>query len=179
MVRSQDPTPTQPASGSGVADEVLDALMATVGRVVWFVVRATALLVWWSVLFPMLSLPVAASIYLAILGGWPAGAATGAGFVLLLAGWRLSGPWSFHRAVSGRIWKRRRRRLVYRRPWPQLCALHGLTATLDDSVLVPVLRSVQVGYVTDRLTVRMLVGQTVTGWAAQGEAFAHTFGALT
>ncbi|MGI8761055.1 MAG: FtsK/SpoIIIE domain-containing protein [Jatrophihabitantaceae bacterium] len=133
----------------------------------------------WAVAFPMLSLPVIGCGELAARYGWAAGTTAGVGFLLILAGWRLTGPVSFRRFVSGRIWRRWRRWSLYRRPWPQICALHGLTATLNEEVLVPQLRRARVGYGQDRLSVQMLPGQTVTDWQAQAEALAHAFGALT
>ena len=49
-------------------------------------------------------------------------AIVGLASVMILAGWRLRYPESFHRLVSGRIWKRWRRWSTYRRPWRHLCA---------------------------------------------------------
>jgi S-DNA-T family DNA segregation ATPase FtsK/SpoIIIE len=68
--------------------------------------------------------------------------------------------------------------MAYRRPWAHLCALHGLTATLNDTVLVPALHQVRIGPSTDTVTVGMLYGQTVDDWAARSDALAHAFGAL-
>lgn len=176
MVRSEPAKtgPTPSSAGDEVATAVIDGLV----QLLLALVKAAWMLTRWAVAFPMLSLPMLAALDLGVVDGWAAGALTGGGSVLLLAGWRLTGPGSFHRLVSGRVWKRWRRWSVYRRPWAQTCALHGLAAPLNDDVLVPRLRRARVGYVVDVLTVRMLPGQTVTDWQAQGEALAHSFGAL-
>lgn len=176
MVRSEPAKTGSTPSNAG--DEVATAVIDGLAQLVLASAKTAWLLTRWAVAFPMLSLPLLAALDLGLVDGWPAGAVTGAGFTLILVGWRLTGPRSFHRLVSGRVWKRWRRWSVYRRPWAETCALHGLAAPLNDDVLVPRLRRARVGYVVDQLTVRMLPGQTVTDWQTQGEALAHSFGAL-
>lgn len=177
MVRSENPSP--PAGGHSTTDETIADVAAAVGQLLWFTIRLTRMLGWWSVLFPMISIPTAAAIYLGVTHGWLAGVITAAVAAALHGAWRLTGPVSFRRAVSGRIWKRWRRWSIYRRPWADLCALHGLANTLNDQVIVPTLRRAKVGYLSDTLTVRMLTGQSLTDWQAQSDALGHTFGALS
>ena len=175
MVRSENNP--RSSTGAGAGDRGAEIAVEALGRLGVAIIRGGLLMLWWSILFPMLSVPAAGAGYLGWLCGWPTGVATAAAGALAVLGWRLGHPGSFHRLVSGRIWKRRRRWVTYRKPWPHVCALHGLNATLNDIVLIPKLRSVRVGYVADTVVVRMLVGQTLSMWQAQADALAHTFGA--
>lgn len=177
MVRSETPTP--PAGGHSTTDEVIAEVVCGVGQLLWFAARATVVVAWWSVLFPMISIPVAGAAYLGVTHGWLPGVIAAATGAATLGLWRLAGAKSFRRAVSGRMWKRWRRWLTYRRPWADVCALHGLANTLNDRVIVPRLRRARVGYLSDKLTVRMLTGQTLTDWQGQSDALGHTFGALS
>jgi len=177
MVRSEN-NPRSSAGGGG-GDQAGEAAVEALGRVGVAIIRGALRLGWWSMLFPMLSVPAAGAGYLGWRSGWATGVATAAAGALGLLGWRLGHSGSFHRLVTGRIAKRRRRWIVYRKRWPEVCALHGLSATLNDTVLIPRLRSVRVGDIADTVLVRMLVGQDLTTWAAQSEALAHTFGART
>lgn len=174
MARSETNQPHRPGSG----DELVVVMVVAVFAAAWRVAKATVRVCRWAVLFPMLSIPCALTVWVDATSGGPPASATGVAFAMMLAGWRLAWPASFRRAVSGRMWKRRRAWKLYRRPWSHLCALHGLTATLNDHVLVPRLCRLRVGYVTDVVTVRMLYGQTVTDWHARSDALAHAFGAI-
>jgi S-DNA-T family DNA segregation ATPase FtsK/SpoIIIE len=154
------------------------------GRLTWAVthlltlaVRGAIRLVWWSILFPMLSVPFAVAIGLAGARdfGWSLFTAVAA--TLALIAWCRLAPKSYRVLVSGRIWKRRRSWKVYRARWTNVCVLHGLTRTLNGAVLVPPLARPVIGYSFDRLTVRMLAGQTIEDWSRNADAFAHTFGA--
>ena len=174
MVRSES---KQPAP-NGAGEEFLEAAMAGLVWLTLRLVKAAMHVAWWAVLFPMLSVPAALTGWVAANVGWPSATAFVTGSCLSLAAWRVHWPDSFRRVVSGRIWKRWRAWATYRRPWADLCALHGLTATLNDQVLVPRLDRLQVGYVTDTVTVRMLYGQAIGDWQKQSDALAHAFGAL-
>lgn len=174
MVRSEARRPS--GSGRGPVGTVAGEVTVLA---VWDVLKGVALLVWWGVLFPMLSLPAAGCAWLGWAYGWPA-AATAAGIsILVLFCWRVFAPGSWRRWVSGRMWKRLRRWWIYRRPWAATCALHGLSAMLNERVLVPSLGSVRIGFVTDTITVRLLRGQSVTDWEHQCDALAHAFGATS
>ncbi|MGH9131653.1 MAG: FtsK/SpoIIIE domain-containing protein [Acidimicrobiales bacterium] len=170
MVRSQNKPTTN--------DDIAVVLIGELAKFVFGWIHAVIALVCWAVAFPMLSVPLGLCVWMTSIGGEGAGIAAAVVFVLGLATWRLAAPSSFHRCVSGRIWKRRRAWRVYRRPWPHLCALHGLTAMLNESVVVPRLHRVQVGYVSDLVTVRMLYGQTLADWQGCSDALAHGFGAM-
>jgi S-DNA-T family DNA segregation ATPase FtsK/SpoIIIE len=155
-----------------------------IGGLIWAVAHLLALafrgvlrLVWWSILFPMLSLPFAVVIGDALAGEFGWSLFTACTTIIALIGWSRLAPKSYRALVSGRIWKRRRSWKVYRARWTNICALHGLTRTLNGGVLVPALARPVVGYTFDRLTVRMLAGQTIDDWSRNADAFAQTFGA--
>jgi S-DNA-T family DNA segregation ATPase FtsK/SpoIIIE len=153
-------------------------------RLIWAVAHLISLafrgairLVWWSILFPMLSMPLALVIGLAAERDYGWSLFTLLATTLALITWSRFAPKSYLALISGRIWKRRRSWKVYRTRWTNVCALHGLTRTLDGAVLVPPLARPVIGYTFDRLTVRMLAGQTIDDWSRNADAFAHTFGA--
>lgn len=164
---------------SASAHTLSDDILGAVGQLIWHIFLAVLHLAWWALLFPMISLPVAASTYFAVMADWSTTIMIAVGSALVLFGWRIIGPRSFRACVSGRIWKRWRRWNIYRRRWADICALHGLTATLNNKVLVPFLRRPKIGYVTDTLTVKLLAGQTLTDWSSQADALTHTFDALS
>ena len=153
------------------------SLTWAVTHLIALAVRGAIRLVWWSILFPMLSVPFTVALGLAAAGdfGWSLFTAVAA--TLALIAWSRLAPSSYRALVSGRIWKRRRSWKVYRTRWTNVCALHGLTRTLNGSVLVPPLARPVIGYTFDRLTVRMLAGQTIDDWSRNADAFAQTFGA--
>src|ERR1035441_9269258 len=70
-------------------------------------------------------------------------------------------------------WSRWRIWWIYRRRWPAICALHGLTASLTGRTLVPPLRSVTIGTTCDIAVVQILVGQSVANWQSKGLALAE------
>lgn len=156
-----------------------DDLPVALARMVLAIITLAVRIVWWSILFPMLSLPAVASACAAIYAQWWDGITSALLFTTILVGWRFGHPSSFRRLVSGRLWKRRRYFRIYRRRWASVTALHGLTAALDGVVLVPPLKKIKVGYSHDLLTVHMLIGQTAGDWSAQSEALAHAFGAAS
>lgn len=174
MVQS---TTREPANSSN--DGLIVDIIIAVCRLAWFLTRRTVILAWWAILFPMLSIPALATVYVLISWGWVRALVTVVASTVGLALWRFLGPVSFRRLVSFRIWARRRRYRVYRRPWAAVCALHGLTTPLDGQPVVPRLRKTRIGHAADELLVRLIPGQTVADWAAQSDAFAHSFGAHT
>ena len=175
MVRSESsPKHSPPAPADGLVTVVEIA-----AKLIWIGFKFELLLIVWAVLFPMLSLPILVTAAAGEQGGFWAATAVGLASLMVLAGWRLRYPGSFHRLVSGRIWKRWRRWQTYRRPWRHLCAMHGLTVVLNDQVSVPKLCRVRVGYVSDGVTVRMLYGQNIEDWQRVSDALGHAFGAVS
>jgi DNA segregation ATPase FtsK/SpoIIIE, S-DNA-T family len=126
--------------------------------------KGLGVLVWWSVLFPMISIPILASVWVGFRDGPVFGVLLAAVSGLTLVAWSQLWPASFQQWVTARIRSRWRSWWVYRHRWTAICTLHGLTAKLDDRTLVPALRSVTVGAVSDVVLVRILTGQSVADW---------------
>jgi S-DNA-T family DNA segregation ATPase FtsK/SpoIIIE len=161
--------------GSNNSHSTGSAVDEGVATIVMALAKGVGLLVWWSVLFPMISIPALASVWI--------GFRFGPVFVLVLAvvsglalaaWWQLS-PTSFQQWVTHPIRTRWRIWWVYRSRWTAICTLHGLTAKLDQRTLVPTLRSVTVGATCDVVVVRVLTGQSVTDWQNRAAALAEAF----
>jgi S-DNA-T family DNA segregation ATPase FtsK/SpoIIIE len=172
MVRS---TSKSPASSD---DDLFVMAFAGFLKIGFQLLRAGVVVAGLAVAFPMISVPAGLCLWVASLAGGSAGLGLAIVFAIGALAWRYFAPASFHRWLSGPVWKRWRRWAVYRRAWPHLCAMHGLTAVLNDKVIVPRLHRVRVGYVADAVVVRMLYGQTVGDWAERSDALAHAFGAI-
>ncbi|WP_458687116.1 FtsK/SpoIIIE domain-containing protein [Nocardia tengchongensis] len=152
--------------------------MADAGELVVKLAYGLGLVLWWSVLFPMLSLPVAGAVALGWWQGWPYGVAAGVGALACWGVWWMRWPASFERWVTGRIQQRYWRWWRYTRRWKNLMALQRLTVELNDRVLTPPLVSARVGCVTDKLEIAILDGHTVEDWQARAEALRHSFKAI-
>ena len=147
----------------------------TITLIVVALAKGVALLAWWSVLFPMISIPTLASIWIGLRYGPVFGLVLAAVSGLALAAWSQLSPKSFQQWVTQPIRTRWRIWWVYRRRWTAICTLHGLTAKLDDRTLVPALCTVTLGTTTDVLVVRILTGQSVADWQNRSAALAETF----
>ena len=147
----------------------------TITIIVIAVAKACALLVWWSVLFPMISIPILASLWVGFRDGPVFGGLLAAVSGLALVAWSQLWPASFQQWVTARIRSRWRTWSIYRHRWTAICSLHGLTAKLDDQTLVPALRSVTIGSTTDVVEVGILTGQSVADWQNRSAALAETF----
>lgn len=163
-------TPTNQTRTSN--NDAVSEVATGIGLLAWYLIRAGAALTWWAVLFPMLSLPTALTVWVWCAYGWPAGVTAALGMVLGLVGWRLLHPSSFRTTVTARIRARIRRRR-YRVAWASVCALNGLAPTLDSKPLIPRLRKIAIHADIDVLTVEMMAGQTLADWAGKCDAFAH------
>jgi S-DNA-T family DNA segregation ATPase FtsK/SpoIIIE len=97
---------------------------------------------------------------------------------LALTAWSEISPSSFQHWVSNRMRIQWRTWWVYQRRWIAICTLHGLTAKLDDRILVPALRSVIIGTASDVVVVRILAGQSAADWQSRSEALAEALRAL-
>ncbi|MCX4095061.1 hypothetical protein [Nocardia sp. alder85J] len=134
-------------------------------------------LVCWAVLFPMLSLPVAAAVVAEVVWGWPAAAAVVGVSTAGLIFWRWTRPEMFRRWVTGRA---RTRFLVwwrYRRRWNTHLHACGLTIEHAGIARVPVLQQTTIATAVDVLRVRMLPGQCPADYENRVEHLAHAFGA--
>jgi S-DNA-T family DNA segregation ATPase FtsK/SpoIIIE len=145
----------------------------TIATIVVVLAKGVAVLAWWSVLFPMLSIPTLASIWIGFHYGPVFGLVVATVSVLALAAWWQLSPKSFQQWVTQPIRTRWRIWWVYRNRWTAICTLHGLTAKLDERTLVPALCSVTLGTTSDVLVVRILTGQSVADWQNRSAALAE------
>ncbi len=153
------------------AEEVLEVILMGL-------VRTIGMLGWWVIRFPVASAPVVVTLAALALGGWRLGPFMALSSALIYGLWWVVDPDSFLRAVWHPIrvywlsWSR------YKRSWEEVCTLNGLTAQLDERLLVPRLLSVRIGDTGDTLAVRIVTGQTASDWRKKGPALAEAWGCL-
>jgi DNA segregation ATPase FtsK/SpoIIIE, S-DNA-T family len=147
----------------------------TVTMIVVLLTKGVGMLLWWSVLFPMLSIPTIVSVWVGLRCGPLLGVVLAAVSGLALAAWSQISPASFRQWVTQRIRTRWRIWWVYRHRWTAICTLHGLVAKLDERTLVPALCSVTIGTTSDVVVVRILTGQSVADWQNRSAALAEAF----
>ena len=147
----------------------------TVTIIVVALTKGLAVLLWWSVLFPMISIPTVASVWVGFRYGPVFGLVLAAVSGLALVSWSQLSPASFRQWVTQRMRTRWRTWWIYRHRWTAICTLHGLTAKLDEQTLVPALRSVTIGTTSDVVVVRILTGQSAADWQNKAPALAEAF----
>ncbi len=151
------------------------AMDETIATIVMMLAKGVGVLLWWSVLFPMLSIPILASVWIGFCYGPVFGLVLAVVSGLALAAWsQLLSP-SFQQWVTQPIRTRWRSWWVYRYRWTAICTLHGLTAKLDERTLVPALRSVTIGGACDVVVVRILTGQSVADWQHRSAGLTEAF----
>ena len=142
--------------------------------VIWLVqlVRLLGRAVWFVICHPLLDL-VAGLIILDYLNlGWPGLAATAGLIVLVLVVIRLAWPELFGRFVISPLrdgW----RHWYYRRRWHAVMTITGLAPVYQGRVLLPVLADVHAGGSVDRISVRLVSGQSPADFADRAEGIAH------
>lgn len=134
--------------------------------------KAARYLLWWSILFPALSIPIIASLAIAITHGPRPGLITAIACGAAYMGWAWLDPRSFHGWVTEPVRHRWLTWWRYTRTWESVCTLHGLTARLGERTLVPTLQSVQIGKMTDALQLRIVTGQSLIDWHKQADGLA-------
>lgn len=158
--------------------DLSDLIGLAILNTVWWLFIAAGVTVWWAVLFPMISIPLALAVTVGVLVGWPVGVVvvgvSAAGIML----WRRSRPEMFERWVTRRARTRFLAWLRYRRRWARLAQACHLSISRDDWTLTPKLMSVEIGDTVDRLRVRMLEGHCPADFENRVEHLAHAFGAL-
>ncbi|PSR59464.1 MULTISPECIES: hypothetical protein [Nocardia] len=156
-------------------ENIVTLVLAAIG----WVVISVFLAAWWALLFPMISLPIAAIASLFWFYGWlPAFGMTLAS-IAALALWRVKGPESFSRWISCRARSRFLRWWRYRRQWSAClddCHL-SVRDDLGHVVRTPRLIHVEIGQATDTVQVAMVRGQCPDDWTNRTTHLAHAFGA--
>ena len=145
--------------------------------VIWLVqlARLLARVVWFVICHPLLDL-VAGLIVLDYLNlGWPGLAATGGLILAVLIGLWLGWPGLFARLVIAPV-RDEWRRWYYRRRWLAVMTITGLAPLYRGRVLLPVIAAVAAGGPVDRVTVKLVSGQSPADFADRAEGLAHGFG---
>ncbi|OBH17314.1 FtsK/SpoIIIE domain-containing protein [Mycolicibacter sinensis] len=143
-----------------------------ISELIWAGVKATGQLLWWAILFPALSIPAVAAIWVGVGHGARAGLGIALAAVAAYIGWAVLEPASFTRWVSAPLRQRFLAWWRYHRSWESVCALHGLTATLGPRTLVPVVNSARIGHHADTLTVQVVTGQSISDWQKRAPGLA-------
>ncbi len=143
-----------------------------IGDLIMAAVKAAGHLLWWAILFPVLSIPAAVALWAAVSHGARAGVVTAAVEVVAYIGWSVCEPSSFDRWVTNPLRQRFWAWWRYHRNWAAVCALHGLTARLGERTLVPAVVSVRIGHHADVLMVKVVTGQSIADWQKRGPALA-------
>ena len=168
-------SPSSKSHGNNKSHSTESEWDETVTVIVTGLAKALGVLMWWSILFPMISFPTLLSLWLGFTVGPVLGIFVAALSALALVAWSQIWPASFDEWVTARMRSRWRTWWIYRRPWTAICTLHGLTATLGERTLVPTLRSVTIGATCDMIEVQILIGQSVADWQSKAPALAEAF----
>jgi S-DNA-T family DNA segregation ATPase FtsK/SpoIIIE len=147
-------------------DEIVIVLAIGLGKGLWAFIR-------WSVLFPMISVPVLVSIWAGLSYTPILGVLVIAASSVVLSAWAYLSPESFDQWVTARARSQWRTWWMYRRRWEAICTLHGLTSSIADRTLVPSLLSVRLGVSCDVVVVQIVVGQSVDDWQKKSLALAE------
>ncbi|MFB7723136.1 hypothetical protein [Nocardia sp. NPDC056100] len=169
--------PTARHARASADSDPVDALLTALGYLLGWVVRAVFVVLWWALLFPMISGPIALAIAASVRFGTSVSVIVAAVSLCLLGAWKAQWPSSFRRCVTGRARVRFLRWFRYRRRWARRLTACKLTDGDADALYVPHLRSVQIGEHIDRVRVRMLEGQSPEDYHVRAVRLAHAFGA--
>lgn len=169
--------PARHARHSGDTD-FGDAIMTAIGNLIIGLLGAVFVIVWWALLFPMISAPIALTIAASVLLDTRAGITVALACSAALTLWKMKWPNSFHRLVSLRARVRFLRWYRYKRCWTRRLTACKLTDGDADALYVPHVRSVEIGEYIDRVRVRMLEGQSPEDYHLRAVRLAHAFGAL-
>lgn len=158
--------------GVPVALQVVAWLVRRLARLVGFVVTTPLVLAAALYSAGLVALGVVTDPTIMIItgvGSWVLAAA-------VLIFWAKRWPAGYTRHVSNRMRAAWRKMINYRRAWQPAVQSAGLTYTRNDRETIPALRTVTSSRWVDVVRVRMLPGQTVTGWANRADELAQSFG---
>jgi S-DNA-T family DNA segregation ATPase FtsK/SpoIIIE len=142
---------------------LLVQLARLVARAVWLVLR-----------HPLLDAVAGLLVLVWLHAGWPGLAGLAGGMLAALIALRLTRPASFARFVS-RPARNRWRWWFYRRHWHAVMTIARLAPAYRGRVVVPVLGKVKATAYTDRVSVRLVSGQSPADFADRAEGIAHGF----
>ncbi len=144
--------------------------LAQLVRLVWAVIRFLAR-------HPLLDLAAVTGWLAWRLLGWPGPVILVLVLAAVLAVWRWRWPGSFSRLVTRPVlgkW----RRWHYARHWAAVMTISRLAPLYRGRLLLPVLGKVISTSYTDRISVRLVSGQSAADFAARSANLAHGFGAM-
>ncbi|WP_405167986.1 hypothetical protein [Nocardia sp. NBC_01499] len=156
------------------AEVVLEALL----MLIWHTLKLAVVMVWWALLFPMVSIPIGLAVVAGLFLGWPWAVVVVVVFIAGMVLWRRRSPETFERWLTGRARARFLFWWRYRLRWDKRLDACKLTLPGPASTVVPRLASVEIGPSVDRIRVRMLDGQCPADYENRVERLAHTFEAL-
>jgi DNA segregation ATPase FtsK/SpoIIIE, S-DNA-T family len=144
--------------------------------VIWLVqlVRLAWRVVWFALRHPLLDAAAGLVTLIWLKASWPGVvmlAAVAVSGLVLLRAWR---PVWFGRLVAGPV-RCRWRWWFYRRHWQAVMTITRLVPSYRGRVIVPVLGKVTVTGCTDRVTVRLVSGQSPADFSARAGGIAHGF----
>jgi len=166
-------TTTTTTTGRDPLDVIGLALLNVVGAIL----VAVAVVAWWAVLFPMVSVPLVAAMVAGLLVHPLAGVGVVGGWVAGMVLWRVRHPHTFQRWVTDRARARFLAVFRYRRRWVRLLTACHLVVVDGDRVRVPRLLEVRMGEADDLVQVRMLPGHRPDDYSDRADQLAHAFGA--
>jgi S-DNA-T family DNA segregation ATPase FtsK/SpoIIIE len=132
---------------------------------------------WFLTRHPLLDAVAGVLLLIWLNAGWPALAALAGVILAVLIGLRVWRPEWFARFVTQPV-RCRWRWWFYRRHWQAVLTVAGLAPVYRGTVVLPLLVKVEAGGCTDRLTIRLVSGQTPGDFADRAESLAHGFRAL-
>ncbi|MDM2351259.1 cell division protein FtsK [Mycobacteroides abscessus subsp. abscessus] len=146
-----------------------------IGEIFIAVLSGIGKLLWWGIRFPLLGIPVAVALGMAIWQGANAGFLTVLGFLALFTLWGVLDEESFQRWVIDPLTQYFLRWSRYLCRWEKVCTACGLTVKVGERHLVPAVLGIGIGKHADILDVRVVTGQSITNWHKQAEALAAAF----
>jgi DNA segregation ATPase FtsK/SpoIIIE, S-DNA-T family len=136
---------------------------------------------WWLLRFivrhPLLDLAIATAAFVYLKASWPGLVALAAVTITALTVLRIWRPAWFARLVTIPA-RSRWRWLRYRLRWQSVLDVAGLTEAGRNRVLVPILGKVRAGRCADRLSVRLVSGQSPQVFADRADNLAHGLGVM-
>jgi DNA segregation ATPase FtsK/SpoIIIE, S-DNA-T family len=144
--------------------------------IIWMVQLARLLVrvSWFLIRHPLLDTAAGAVILLWLHTGWPGVAGLGMAVAVSLGALRIWRPGWFSRFVAVPV-RCRWRWWFYRRHWHAVMTITGLAPLYRGRVTLPVLGTVQARPCTDRVSVRLVSGQSPKDFADRAEGLAHGF----
>lgn len=129
--------------------------------------------------YPVTLLGLAAALWFGLTASWWWVALAVGVVVIAAAVWRWQWPDSFDRITRRQIASEWRRAWVYGRVWRRTTRFANLVRKAGSTHYYPRIRRVRADGWRDRVSVRLLHGQSPDEFVARAESLAHSFGAMS